>query len=71
VGRSWGRYAIYVGGGRCGERLNFLYRDDVPQDELPPRLTELFSLYKTLRQDAEGLGDCFERLRQSGRLPQT
>jgi sulfite reductase (ferredoxin) len=69
VGRSPGQYAIYVGGGKHGQRLNVLYRDHVPQGELVPRLVDFLSFYKTHKQEKEGLGDCFERLKHSGQLP--
>ena len=34
VGRAAGRYAIYLGGRRIGDRLSFLYRDGVPLEQL-------------------------------------
>ena len=37
VGRGAGRYAVYLGGRRLGDRLGFLYQDGVPRDASPQR----------------------------------
>ena len=60
VGRSAGRYAIYLGGRRIGDRLGFLFRDGVPLEQLVGTLTAVLSYFKQQRRAGETLGDfCF------------
>jgi sulfite reductase (ferredoxin) len=62
VGRSPGRYAIYLGGARLGNRLAFLYRDAVPAEQLISTLVPVLAYFKTSRQNGETLGDFCARL---------
>jgi sulfite reductase (ferredoxin) len=60
VGRSAGRYAIYLGGRRIGDRLGFLFRDGVPLEQLVGTLAAVLGYFKQHRRKGETLGDfCF------------
>lgn len=68
VGRTVGRYQVYLGGDFEGTRLNRMVADMVPVDQLAERLRPLFLLWREERCDGETFGDfCFrvgvERLR--------
>ncbi len=62
VGRSPGKYQIYVGGDFEGSRLNQLYADLVPTEELAEWLRPLFVLFRAERQPGEGFGDFCHRV---------
>jgi sulfite reductase (ferredoxin) len=62
VGKTLGKYTIFVGGNPQGTRLGFIYRDLVPQADLIPAVLPLFEQYKAQRQAGEGLGDFCTRL---------
>ncbi len=62
VGRAAGRYAIYLGGRRTGDRLGFLYRDGVPLEQLVAALARVLGHFKQHRQEGETLGDFCHRL---------
>ena len=57
VGRSPGKYNVYLGGGHAGQRLSKLYRYDVPGDELPALLAPIFKRYAQERLEGEHFGD--------------
>ncbi|MGD0897781.1 MAG: NADPH-dependent assimilatory sulfite reductase hemoprotein subunit [Thermoguttaceae bacterium] len=57
VGRSPGRYAIYLGGRRLGNRLGFLYRDGVPLEQIVSVLVPVLAYFKLFRTDGEPFGD--------------
>ena len=57
VGRSLGRYQLYLGGGYAGERLNAPYRGDLTLDEVVAAFAPLFADYAARRQGAERFGD--------------
>jgi sulfite reductase (ferredoxin) len=57
VGRGVGKYAIYLGGRRLGDRLGFVYRDKVPLDEIVPTLVPVLICFKQQRQGNQSLGD--------------
>ncbi len=61
VGRAAGRYAIYLGGRRIGDRLGFLYRDGVPLEQLVATLAGVLGYFKQHRQEGESLGDFCHR----------
>ncbi len=61
VGKAAGQYTIYVGGRLWGDRLNFIYKDKVPAEELVPSLVPLFTYFKQDRQPGETLGDFCHR----------
>jgi len=62
VGRAAGRYGIYLGGRRVGNRLGFLYRDGVPLEQLVGALVSVLVYYKQNRREGEALGDFCYRL---------
>jgi sulfite reductase (ferredoxin) len=68
VGRARGQYTVFLGGRLLGDRLNFLYKDYVPQDDVVPTLTPIFTYYKLERQAGETLGDFCQRKGQADLL---
>ncbi|MFM9115554.1 MAG: NADPH-dependent assimilatory sulfite reductase hemoprotein subunit [Planctomycetota bacterium] len=61
VGKTKGKYTILVGGRLLGNRLNFLYKDLVPEEEVVPSLVPLLAYYKRERQERETLGSFCDR----------
>ncbi len=68
VGKTLGKYTIYVGGRLLGNRLNFVYKDIVPTDEVVPTLLPLFAYFKQARQNGETFGDFCDRKGQADLL---
>ncbi len=66
VGRAAGRYAIYLGGRRTGERLGFLYVDGVPLEQLVATLSPVLAHFKQQRTEGEAFGDFCHRLGRDG-----
>lgn len=69
VGKSKGRYTVYVGGNPQGTRIGFIYDDQVPVDELPLRLNPLFAAFASNRETGECFGDFCARVGKEG-LPE-
>jgi sulfite reductase (ferredoxin) len=61
VGKAKDKYTILLGGRRQGDRLNFIYRDMVPADEVVPTLVEVFRYFRNARLPGETLGDFCHR----------
>lgn len=62
VGKTVGKYTIFLGGRRLGDRLNFIYKDLVPEDEVVPTLVRVFDYFKNTRSEGETFGDfCFRQ----------
>lgn len=57
VGKTLGKYTIYVGGNIQGTRLGFIYKDLIPQADLVPALLPLLYDYKANRHGSESFGD--------------
>ena len=57
VGKGPGSYNVYLGAAFDGSRLNKLYRDSVPQDNLVPLLRPIIIDYANNRQKNEKFGD--------------
>ena len=57
VGRSPGKYNLYLGGGHAGDRLNKLYRESVSREESVALLRPLILQYAKEREDGEKFGD--------------
>jgi sulfite reductase (ferredoxin) len=55
------KYAIFLGGDRLGRRLNTLYKDLVPADEIMATLRPLLLDFRCQRLPGETLGDYFVR----------
>lgn len=62
VGRSLNKYALYLGGRNDGTRLNKLYQDLVPLDEIVPTLVPLLTYFKEHRLAEESFGDFCSRV---------
>jgi sulfite reductase (ferredoxin) len=62
VGRTPGRYQIYVGGDFEGTRLNRLFDDLAPVDQLAERLRPLLAMFRDQRQNGEGFGNFCNRV---------
>ncbi|TWT39088.1 NADPH-dependent assimilatory sulfite reductase hemoprotein subunit [Blastopirellula retiformator] len=61
VGRAKEKYTMFLGGRLLGNRLNFIYKDMVPADQVVPELTKVFGFYKTAREEGESFGDFCHR----------
>jgi sulfite reductase (ferredoxin) len=61
VGRTAGKYTIFLGGRLLGDRLNEEYKDVVPFEHLCHELTAVLACYKAERKPAETLGDFCHR----------
>ncbi|MDP6795635.1 MAG: NADPH-dependent assimilatory sulfite reductase hemoprotein subunit, partial [Verrucomicrobiota bacterium] len=57
VGRSPGKYNIYLGGGFTGDRLNKLYKNSARQEEIIGILRPILERYVTERNNGERFGD--------------
>ncbi len=62
VGKAKGKYSIFLGGRKLGDRLGYLYKDMVPETDVVRELVRVFAAYKSGRQDGEGLGDFCHRV---------
>ncbi len=61
VGKARGRYSVYLGGSPQGTRLNFLFQDLVPLEQIVPLLSPLFAAFRDQRQEGESFGDFCHR----------
>ena len=62
IGRSPGKYKLYVGGAFNGTRLAQEYADLVDQDDILPTVAPLFKLWKEQREPDEHFGDfCYRQ----------
>jgi sulfite reductase (ferredoxin) len=60
VGKTKGRYTLLVGGRVEGDRLNFVHRDMISDEQVVPLITALLEFFRTDRQSGESFGDfCF------------
>jgi sulfite reductase (NADPH) hemoprotein beta-component len=57
VGRSPGKYNVYLGAAANGSRLNVLYKPSVPVAEMVPMLGTMFRQYAKERTTGESFGD--------------
>lgn len=57
VGKSPGRYHLYLGAGFDGGRLNTLYREGLSENEIVDELTPMIRHYARERADGEHFGD--------------
>ena len=62
VGRTPGKYQIYVGGDFEGTRLNTLLADLVPVEQLATRLRPLFGYFRDHAAPGEGFGNFCHRV---------
>lgn len=57
VGKARGKYTLFLGGRLLGDRLNFIYKDMVPEEEVSATLAPVFAYFKQAREPNETLGD--------------
>jgi sulfite reductase (NADPH) hemoprotein beta-component len=57
VGKSPGKYNVYLGGGFAGDRLNTLYRSSLSETEILAELAPILRRYAAERRDRERFGD--------------
>ena len=57
VGKAPNKYNVFLGGGFVGNRLNRLWKEMVPGDELASTLAPLFEEYSKERNEGEKFGD--------------
>ncbi len=62
VGKAKGKYTVFVGGGRIGTRLGFIFKDLVPLEEIAATLRPLLVGFKTMRSHGESFGDFCARM---------
>lgn len=61
VGKTMGKYTIYLGGRLLGDRLAFIYKDLVRLEDLVPTLVPVFTYFKLARRPGETFGDFCHR----------
>ena len=61
VGKTAGKYTVLLGGRLLGDRLNFIYKDLVPEEEVVGTLTPVFASFKQPRQTGATFGDFCHR----------
>jgi sulfite reductase (ferredoxin) len=57
VGRGKTSYDIHVGGDAAGTRMNEVFAENIPRDQIGPVLQPLLEHFREARQPGEGLGD--------------
>ena len=57
VGKAYGAYNMYLGGGYYGQRLNKLYRSSIGEEEILSIMKPLLKRYACEREDGERFGD--------------
>ncbi len=62
VGRTLGKYSLFLGGNPEGTRLNTLYEDIVPEADLPTMIQSILLAYRNTRQGNERVGDWANRV---------
>ncbi len=62
VGKTKDKYTIFLGGRLLGDRLNFIYKDLVPTDEVVTTLVPVLRYFNEARQNGETLGDFCHRV---------
>ncbi|MEZ6134798.1 MAG: NADPH-dependent assimilatory sulfite reductase hemoprotein subunit [Pirellulaceae bacterium] len=62
VGKTKGKYTVFLGGQLLGKRLNTIYKDLVPFEEITHTLVPLFAAFKQHRENKETFGDFCDRV---------
>jgi sulfite reductase (NADPH) hemoprotein beta-component len=57
VGKAYGAYNMYLGGGYHGQRLNKLYRSSIKEEEILEIMKPLLKRYAVEREENEKFGD--------------
>ena len=61
VGKTLGKYTIYLGGNAQGTRLAYIYKDMIPEADIVTAVTPALNYYKANRQSGESFGDFCHR----------
>jgi sulfite reductase (ferredoxin) len=61
VGKSRGTYTVFLGGRLLGDRLNTLYKDLVPAEDVVATLVPVLAYFKHERTAGETFGDFCDR----------
>lgn len=61
VGKARGKYTLFLGGRLLGDRLGFIFKDMVPEEEVSSTLAPVLAYFKSARQPGETLGDFCQR----------
>jgi sulfite reductase (ferredoxin) len=61
VGKTAGKYTLFLGGRLLGDRLNFVYKDLVPEEDVVSTLTPVLIHFKQDRLPGETFGDFCHR----------
>ena len=56
VGKAKNKYTLFAGGGWLGNRLNYIYKDLVPDDVVVDEIVGIFAAFKVNRDGDESLG---------------
>lgn len=62
VGKTKGKYTVFLGGQLLGKRLGKIYKDLVPFEEITATLAPIFSAFKQHRSADEAFGDFCDRV---------
>ena len=62
VGKTLGKYTVFLGGNAQGTRLAYIYKDLVPLDEVVATLAGPLARFKAERTDGESFGDFCDRI---------
>lgn len=57
VGKSRGKYTLYLGGNTLGTRIGFIYQDQVPLEEIGTVVSPLLGYFRSERDGSESFGD--------------
>ena len=57
VGKAYGAYNMYLGGGYHGQRLNKLYRSSIKEEEILEIMKDMLTRWSKERNDGEHFGD--------------
>jgi len=68
VGKSANKFTIFLGGRIQGDRLNTIYKDKVPEEEVIPSLVSVFRFFKESKEPNEAFGDFCDRIGQEDLL---
>lgn len=62
VGRAVGKYTLFAGGGWLGNRMAYIYKDQVKDEVVVDEMVGIFSAFKANREGEESLGDFCARV---------
>ena len=61
VGKTLGKYTIFLGGNVQGTRLAYIYKDMIPEADIVTAVTPALNYYKANRLSGETFGDFCHR----------